>query len=763
MKKTAFIFIALPALLFLPAVIFNHMPFFMDIAAYFYPLRCAAARQIAQGRLPLWASSVCAGMPLLANPQIAALYPPNWLFFALPRGGMFTALFMLHVYLLGLGTFFWLRARRFPADAALGAALLVQASGATWAHVAFGSYLFAMGLAPWLFFMQEQLWRTRRAIYFSGMAVVAALLILCGAIQAAYYAFLLLILSSLLRMIETRFSRRALFMLPSAIAAIALGAGLAAVQLLPTREFVAQTARAGNLPMSAIKVGSLTFRRLLEAHLGCGTFPQDTGDAAYIGAAGLFLILWGALASGRRRRISDIIFWLGFLSLGVWRLSGIYARLLPGFGGFHDPRRILALAPLAAAPLLARGFLSLRLKSNFPMPARLLFLFLAVFTVFFLWAGKEEPTRQLWRALGFIPNLSFGNSVILSACLLGALFILTFLLQKKRRIFFAGLLCLSIFEILNYSFCRIDTKFAPEASFRPRTLMPQSKIPPDLPQSPVRIFSYDASMNYSYDYIRAADSRMPNIAALEGVSDFQGYEPLRSIRYTRFLSIVNQPQRLLYGAHFGILRQIHSPLIERMGITHAFGKIPLPENSAPSTLPGKWAEIGEGVYEYIPRPARFVFVPCPLLVDTPDQAAEALLLETRIGEISVVIESSGEKQARAFPKNEPSTASIRIRTLAEGWADVDVAASSGGYLVFREGWAPGWRVHVDNRPASNLCADLMFQSVRIEKGAHRVEWRYRPASFFIGIIISFISIIIAAMLPFYLRRKHEIPQNKFQR
>ena len=155
-NQKVYLFLLFPVLLFVPTILLNKMPFFMDTASHFYPYRCAVSRQILSGHVPLWTSSLYAGMPLLANPQVAIFYPPNWLFFLWPRAGMLTFLLACHIYLAGLGTYYWLRARRFPHHAALWASLIAEVNGTIWAHLQFGAYLNTMALFPLMLFFLEK-------------------------------------------------------------------------------------------------------------------------------------------------------------------------------------------------------------------------------------------------------------------------------------------------------------------------------------------------------------------------------------------------------------------------------------------------------------------------------------------------------------------------------------------------------------------------------------------------------------------------------
>ena len=62
--------------------------FFGDIFALHYPLHAAYETELSRLSLPLWTTDVLAGYPLLAEGQLGALYPPNWLLhtlFATPR------------------------------------------------------------------------------------------------------------------------------------------------------------------------------------------------------------------------------------------------------------------------------------------------------------------------------------------------------------------------------------------------------------------------------------------------------------------------------------------------------------------------------------------------------------------------------------------------------------------------------------------------------------------------------------------------------
>ena len=63
-----------------------------------------AQESVRQGEIPLWNPYVFSGIPFLANPQPALLYPPVWLIGVLPLNNAAGLLFFLHLLLAGLGT-----------------------------------------------------------------------------------------------------------------------------------------------------------------------------------------------------------------------------------------------------------------------------------------------------------------------------------------------------------------------------------------------------------------------------------------------------------------------------------------------------------------------------------------------------------------------------------------------------------------------------------------------------------------------------------
>jgi hypothetical protein len=94
---------------------------------------------------------------------------------------------------------------------------------------------------------------------------------------------------------------------------------------------------------------------------------------------------------------------------------------------------------------------------------------------------------------------------------------------------------------------------------------------------------------------------------------------------------------------------------------------------------------------------------------------------------------------------------------------VDVTTDAPGYLVLTDTFYPGWRATVDGEPAEISRADVAFRALRLEPGAHRVEFCYRPTSVRWGIWISgaaFLLWLAALVWALWRRRKNFVSGNQ---
>ena len=414
--------------LFWPLLLTNRILVGIDFFNYFMPYWDYAAEALREGRLPLWNPYLFLGVPFLANPSAAVLYPLHWplrLLLWAPRA--LATSFAIHVWLGGV--FVYALARRSLRLGRLSAgiaAVVWMGSGYVGGQAEHISHLSTIAWLPLALLLldlaTESHPRPIRWVYTALLSLVLGLMLLAGHAQLAYIGFVGLGLYALYLAFAPAWAQRRAGLqaawgemrgppLATFSLALMLGLALAAVQLAPTAELSRLSIRSGGLTYREAVSFSLRPRTLLYTLLPAygqsleeafGT-PAFTEFVAYVGVIGLVLALLGArrAAQARQGRFFAALSVVGLaLAFGGFNpLYFILYEVLPGFGLFRVPARWLALYTLAAALLAGVGAETLtrsglswpRLRAKVAFPGGL------VAAGFLLWLRKPEPvTWALW-------------------------------------------------------------------------------------------------------------------------------------------------------------------------------------------------------------------------------------------------------------------------------------------------------------------------------------------------------------------------------
>ncbi len=313
------------------------------------------------GRLPLWTPHTFAGWPFAANPLTETFYPPSLLMLVLPQPAAIAADLVLHLALAALGTYLLLR-RSFGlsrAGATFGG-LVYPLSGAFVGHADAGHVPFyeAAAYMPWILFaLDRAVAMGLRAPWFWIGALLSGLQLLTGGIP---YVWITILVAGLLRagtvLCRTPRDPRAWTREAAVLAGIlVLGAGLAAVQLLPTYELIRLSSRAhpdweyaaeGSFPPALLPI--LVFPR--HAFAGRELYWEYYG---YPGALPLLLALASVALARREPRV--LVLWT-IAGLAVLFALGRHSVLFPllwrhapGFASFRVPARAVVVLGLAVS------------------------------------------------------------------------------------------------------------------------------------------------------------------------------------------------------------------------------------------------------------------------------------------------------------------------------------------------------------------------------------------------------------------------------
>ncbi len=661
--------------LFAPAIFGGQVPTFRDFTNIFLPFKLHAARAIAGGTLPLWTREPAFGVPFLANYQSGVLYPPSAIVYLWPNAlgvGLYLA---AHFWIAGLGMDALLRRRGLPSRARLFGALVwmlggVMISIAPWGHLAVACWI------PLSIAAAEDFVTDARALRFAWLVTLLTLQALGGAPETFVQGTVLVGAGAILARSPASGAKWRAVALVGLAGVLALA--LAAPQLLPTIEYVSQTARSQGLGPSLALDQSLdpkSFLTLLVPHrLDAGVvapiFEPDVPLfwSIYVGIVPLVLCLIGALRRCGRLwafvLIASLVLALGTNTPVGRALFALAPRLL---GAFRYPQKLLVTSHLATAVLAALGFAwmeqhAAKLRAGLD---RILGCALIAMTVFDLWDVHAPALlyTDLDRLLASPPAELTKQG-------------------PDARLF----------------------HYQKTASGNLERWMPRFWIGQDLRARELELWaelSSNSSLAYGLGYLNGNDGlsfHRPAVFALYGTLE-----------------------------HLSLDRQLH--LLRVLGVRFLTGEQPL--ESADLELVEAPGRSRAWVYRlrdpsppvYLARRTR--------RASSFEEAARAMAqADFQPGEDAVLM--------NAADAGDPAVASGVISVVSSG-ADalrIEIDAAGSALLVVEDSYFPGWQARVDGRVAPILLANAIGRAVAVSAGRHRVDMRYDPASFRWGVRIA---------------------------
>lgn len=349
-----------------------------DVFTYMYPYREHAAEALRAGQFPLWNPYLFLGAPFFANIQTAVLYPLNAVYLLVePTPRALNVSILVHVAMLAAFTYAFARISvglgRWGAFAAAAVFALGGFVGAQVSHI---NQLNAAAWLPLILLLFDLAWKRKSVPWavLTGLAVGVQLL--AGHTQESYLSLaalgfyaLFLVAKDMQQQIGDGEHKRSLHVLaPPILRSVALlfvagtvGAGLAAVQLLPTLELSGLSIRGGGMSYQAATSFSLEPWNLPAALLP-NYLPDAQLAGEFVGYVGLVALALVVLAVVRGRRDARVWFFallaLLALSLALGRYNPLYFlayHAVPGFRLFRVPARWLFLTSFGLAMLAGLG------------------------------------------------------------------------------------------------------------------------------------------------------------------------------------------------------------------------------------------------------------------------------------------------------------------------------------------------------------------------------------------------------------------------
>ena len=728
-----------------------------DGIAQYYPWRTFAAESLRAGHIPLWNPYQFCGTPFVANGQSAVFYPLNVLFWLLPVAVAFGWSAWLHLVLAGWFAYLFLRrAVGVGRIGAVAGAIVWQGNSFTVAWLHLPTTLSTVAWLPLVLLFVARGLVSGRLRYALAAGVALGVSYLGGHPQAFLYVGLFtmayVVVRGLSRVtaasLPTRLGRLALV----GVLAGTVALGIAAVQLLPTLDFLPWTHRTftpGPESYAAFLRNALQPIQLVGlvvphplGHPGTGSYlgPENYAEyTLYVGLVGLCLGVWAMLFV--RTWHSRFLAAAGLASLLLAAGTGLNWPLyhwVPGIANTGSPARLVVLFLLAMSMLAGAGVDGLAREDR---ARRRLFL-LALLAVAL--AAVVRWWFELYRVTSLPAHLPMGlmpladRTGIAAVALVLAAAACTLLVRRRRaRAVQVGFVVILLADLV----------LAAQGHLH---IVPHTWVYADSANpGPVggRVLANAGTWGLGSFPTAVLP---PNAATVYHLRDVAGYDSLYFAHYRDFAALLQHgdPSPPLNGNMLllRLPRVYDRGVMQLAGVDRVLSSLPLPDLTA---------QPAEGYFRYDhlggwPR-ARVVesAVFCP---DAP-RTREAML---RLGVLpNLAIITGPDEPAPRFAPGPPPMA--ELTDVSPNAVTVDLPRGGGGYLLLADTYAPGWRAYGDGKVLPIRLAYLAFRAVPLPQEVGRVEFRYEPASFRLGLFLGLtmlaaLAAVCGALLPREVRR-----------
>jgi hypothetical protein len=142
-----------------------------------------------------------------------------------------------------------------------------------------------------------------------------------------------------------------------------------------------------------------------------------------------------------------------------------------------------------------------------------------------------------------------------------------------------------------------------------------------------------------------------------------------------------------------------------------------------------------------------------VVVDGGDAARAAVTAEDFPARTVAVTEERLPGLAEAAAGGSPP-GDARIVDYGDERVSVDTDADRRALLVLTDSWFPGWKASVDGDDVPIERVDYLIRGVPVPAGKHRVEFRYEPASWRAGFVVSLLALIAILAAAWVGWRRH---------
>ena len=754
----------------------------MDTRHQLFYWRYFGFNTLAKGIIPLWNPYIYGGTPFVGGLQSAIFYPLNLIYLIFPIHVAINYSIILHVFLSGVFTYFYLRflklnpksevqnpqlySGRLSRSSCLVSSIIFMFCAPQIFHVYPGHLpnLCTMIWLPLILLFSELFIRNRNFLYafFGGIAV--AFNILAGHPQYFFYTAIAVVAYFIIRIIqefgEHRNWKYVGYHASGVFIIYTIGVLLAAIQLLPAFEMIKHSTRQ---TLSYEWVGQFSFAPENFITLFIPEFFGNSLKTPYWGRyylwemslyVGIVPLMLCALASFYNRNKFAKTFLImalitTILALGKFTpLFKILYTLVPGFNMFRGNSKFIFIIAFSLSVLSGIGAEYLRnniltkkkVSTFFYITCGIVAVISVFLLIFFLfgagygtWQGIINKIYLLGDRYTTLPNLKdpeFLRATFAVATKSAVKFIILMILsllviglwingRLKRQIIIPITLAL-IFGDLWFFGNQYMVTFDSRQCFWDKEMLSILKSNPEASRiTTVGHFELNQGMAHDISNIGGYDANV-----IKEYSEFINLSDGKPIEDPRIVMEVRQISKLTNLLNLKYILLPANVRIEHPAIKLVFNnsKYALFDNT-----------------QAIPR----AFIVHEVKTLEGRDAIFKGLASSEFNPLKYVILEEPSKPTRNISsENYQQEPNPTIVEYSPNRVTIKATLLDDGYLVLGDTFYPGWNAYIDGKKSRVLKTDYILRSVFLEKGDHIVKFVYEPKSFTIGMIITLASVVI---------------------
>jgi len=732
-------------------------PLLSDPIFLHYPLRKLAMERLREGKITLWNPYIFCGNPLFSSNSVS-FSPLNLLFLFFDPLIAYSLILICQMLLSGIFMYIFLRSSiSLGVFGALLGSICYEFSGFSIVWLEMG--VLSGYLLPLILFLVDKAITKRKIFYASLAGVVLGLQLLSSFLQMGLFVILITISYSLFRIFSLRNFKSIMYI----IFILIFGFSLAAIQLIPSYEFIKNSQREpikdyrmlsplpyqdlvtflvpnyyGNPVDYNYNLIREKFHYLFKKygfdlpplHPKRGIMEDNYNEhCAYLGILPLILAILAIFI----KRNKETIFFTSFTLISLLLVLGsplyyLFYLVIPG-GDKLIISRLIFLYTFGICVLVGLGsnYIFSSVKKIKVFSACIISLFGLIMIISF-YLGKQ--VANYFMNITLFQHFTLSNiDFFCPALLLLASGIILLSMNKARDLYVKGLIFLIIIFDLFVFGLRYNPFVSKEVLY---ASTPSLKFLEDrCLKEKARILAFEhllpVSINMAY-----------------GLETIEGYDGMFPKRYDEFMNLVDP-----FSSAWENVKELMSPfrvnhkLLCLLNTKYIFTSHKLSADN----LKLIFDDDNEKIYEDLNALPRVWVVSEAKVLKKKEEIFQELTnpnfdpKKIVILEEDIQKEKSKEQGAKSKDQSSPKIIKYKNEEVV-----IHCSMRDNGFLVLSDTYYPGWQVYVDGKKEKLFCANYTLRAVQLRSGTHLVEFRYSPLSFKIGSFISLTTLIIFMIL-----------------